>query len=83
MEPTAVRGVTAGAIGTSKLATAKLPGDMPSKAAGVVGLGEGDGVGVGVGVGETVGDGIIGSPLAPVKKLMFAVPVPVTIGLRK
>lgn len=83
IEPTDVRGVTAGVSAVSKFATTIEPGETPSTAAGVVGDGLGVGVGVGVGVGDTVGDGVTGKPLAPVKKLTLAVPVPVTFGFSR
>ena len=94
IEPTAVRGTTAGLIGAGKSMIANIPGEMPRTAAGVTGVGVGvglpvgDGVGVGVGVavGVGVGDaeglavGKIGNPLAPVRIFPITVDSVVTGG---
>ena len=64
MSPVAVFGVII--CGRANSNVANMPGEMPSTAGGVTGVGEGDGVGVGdgdpvgvgVGIGVGVGDGV-------------------------
>jgi hypothetical protein len=76
----AVRGVTAGVRGSSKLIRASIPGEIPSTAAGVTGVGVGDGepvgVGVGVGVGVAVGVGVgVGVGVVPGVGVGLGLPV--------